>query len=97
MEITTLRTTAQCPYNRILHRGEHRIPSDLIERDFWLINDDLVVLMYYDEAGQFIGAAVADPDALTAHLHTRDAAWLAAEPFAEWWRRHPELHHRRVA
>ena len=81
---------------RVLHRGEHEIPADLIERDFWIIGHSIVVTMYYDQHGRLDGAEVANPGELADHLRTRDAAWAAAEPFAAWWARHPELH-RKVA
>ncbi|PZS37492.1 MAG: hypothetical protein DLM62_18930 [Pseudonocardiales bacterium] len=82
---------------RILHRGEHKVPSGLIERDFWIIGDSVVVTMHYDEHGGFEGADVTDPAGLNRHLQTRDAAWAASEPFARWWARHPELHRRAAA
>lgn len=81
---------------RVLHRGEHEIPPDLVERDFWIIRNSIVVTMHYDEHGSFDGAEVAEPDELGDHLRTRDQAWAAAEPFATWWARHPEVH-RKVA
>ncbi|MGH3976400.1 MAG: DUF6879 family protein [Pseudonocardiaceae bacterium] len=82
---------------RILHRGEHELPPELKERDFWIIDDLIVVAMYYDEYGRFEGAEVADSAELADHLSTRDAAWAVAEPFAQWWIRHPELHRRAAA
>lgn len=81
---------------RVLHRGEHPVPADLIEHDFWIINDAVVVRMCYDDHGRFDCAEVADPGHLDEYLRTRDRAWQAAEPFPDWWNRHPELH-RRVA
>lgn len=81
---------------RVLHRGEHEIPAGLIQRDFWIIRDSIVVTMCYDGHGRFDGAEVADPGELADHLRTRDQAWAAAEPFATWWARHPEVH-RKVA
>jgi len=76
---------------RILRRGEHVLPSGLIERDFWVINDDIVIPMSYDDHGRFVGAQVVAADNVGGYLHTRDAAWSAAEPFPTWWARHPEL------
>jgi len=82
---------------RVLHRGEHEIPPGLIERDFWIINDSVVVTMNYDDRGGFQGAKVADSAELPGHLRTRDTAWAVAEPFAQWWGRHPELHRKTAA
>lgn len=77
---------------RVLHRGEHALPDGLVERDFWVINDALVVFMHYDEHGRYADAEVADARATATHIHARNIAWDAAEPFAAWWARHPEIH-----
>ncbi|MGH3937966.1 MAG: DUF6879 family protein [Pseudonocardiaceae bacterium] len=82
---------------RVLRRGEHEIPAGLLESDFWVIGDAIVVTMVYDEHGRFEGAEVAAPSELEPHLGTRDRAWAAAEPFTGWWSRHPELHRTLVA
>ncbi len=82
---------------RILHRSEHEIPPGLIARDFWIIGDSAVVRMHYGERGCFEGADVADSAELADYLHTRDIAWPAAEPFTQWWDRHPELHRKAAA
>ncbi len=76
---------------RVLRRGEHDIPPDLIEKDFWVIDDDRVVAMHYDRHGRFEAGELLPARVVAAHLTSRDAAWDAAEPFGEWWRRHPEL------
>src|SRR5947209_15883367 len=62
---------------RILHRGEHPIPDGLIERDFWMINDSILITTHYDEHGAFEYADLADVEELSGHLHTRDTAWTA--------------------
>jgi hypothetical protein len=82
---------------RILHRSEQEIPPGPIERDFWIIADSVVVRMHYGKRGRFEGADVADSAELADHLRTRDVAWPAAEPFAQWWDRHPELHRKAAA
>jgi hypothetical protein len=82
---------------RILHRSEHEIPPDLIDRDFWIIGDAVVVRMHYGERGCFEGADVADSAELADYLRTRDVAWPAAEPFTQWWDRHPALHRKVMA
>ncbi|MBA2323818.1 MAG: hypothetical protein H0V92_07355 [Pseudonocardiales bacterium] len=80
---------------RVLRRGEHAIPAGLVERDFWTVEDDEVLLMHYDADGRFEAAEVADDPA--AYITTRDHAWDAGEPFASWWARHPELLRRSAA
>lgn len=81
----------------VLRRGEHEIP-DLVVEDFWLIGDDDVVLMRYDDAGRFEAAEALDVERAGPYVTTRYRGLAAAEPFAQWWARHPELHRRpRVA
>jgi len=80
---------------RVLRRGEHVIPDAHTEHDWWIVDGREVVLMHYDNDGRFAFAEIC-PD---PHGDYPDAAWLAwgaAEPFPEWWARHPELH-RQVA
>lgn len=81
---------------RVLRRGEHPVPAGLIERDFWVVDDDATVAMHYDDAGRFTSAEVLPADVLREHLDARDEAWAAAEPFGPWWARHPELHRQGV-
>ena len=76
---------------RVLHRGEHDIP-DMIIKDFWLIGDDQVVLMHYDRQGRYEAAEALDVDRAEAYVATRDVGLSVAEPFAQWWARHPELY-----
>ena len=77
---------------RVLRRDEHALPPELVEEDFWVINNNLVVTMTYDREGGFERADVVAPDERDRYLMGRDAAWSAAEPFPRWWTRHPELH-----
>lgn len=74
---------------RVLRRGEHTI-SGVIERDFWVVDDDHAVVMIYGKGGRFEGAKIM-PDVFP-WIAARDTAWAAAEPFPAWWARHPELH-----
>lgn len=81
---------------RILDLGEHGMPSgDHLADDFWLITDnravDRVLVMHYAVDGQYLGATER-PDLVDRGRATRDALWVAAEPFAPWWSRHTELH-----
>jgi hypothetical protein len=82
---------------RVLRRGEHTLPADIVQHDFWLINNDIVIPMSYDAAGRFESASVADASEVSGYLRARESAWSAAEPFATWWARHPELHCRSAA
>jgi hypothetical protein len=76
---------------RVLRTGEHPVPRGLDGRDFWIINDGAAVLMHYACDGRFRYATPA-PDLLDEFRADRDAAWREAEPFEQWWARHPELH-----
>lgn len=81
---------------RVLRDGEHDVP-ELLEMDYWIVNDQLVVPMLYDGHGRYVGAGVLSPDRLEEYQHDRDLAWERSEPFHTWWERHPELHRSRVA
>ena len=80
---------------RVLRDGEHNIP-DLMDAEYWVINDNIVVPVLYDRQGRFVGARVLTPDRATEFLADRNLAWSAAEPFNQWWARHPELHRNRL-
>ncbi|WP_028937479.1 DUF6879 family protein [Pseudonocardia spinosispora] len=75
---------------RILRQGEHQLPSILVDHDYWLIDDTHPVRMHYAETGEFLGATL-EPSMLDMYRSSRDAAWAMAEPFTDWWGRHPEL------
>lgn len=79
----------------VLRRGEHHLPDGLLGQDYWLVGDELVLLMHYSGPGGFIGAEVLPPGEVARFVRDREAAWDAAEPFTAftaWWARHPELH-----
>ena len=48
--------------------------------------------MHYDAGGRYLGAEILGEEMLPRYLAARDAALGAAEPFASYWRRHPEYH-----
>jgi hypothetical protein len=77
---------------RILDLAERPRPDGLADHDFWLIDDQLVIRMHYDDRGRFAGAEVLGADMLPRYRAARDAAVQAAEPFASYWARHPEYH-----
>jgi hypothetical protein len=78
---------------RILDLAERPLPAGLdIDHDFWLLDDQLVVRMHYDEGGRFLGAEVLVAAELPRYRLGRDAALEAAEPFSSYWGRHPEYH-----
>lgn len=72
---------------RILDLSERPEPVGLIDEDFWLMDDRLVVRMSY-HTGQFIGAEVLPAGDLGRYRAARDAAWQGAIPFEEYWKAH---------
>jgi hypothetical protein len=78
---------------RILDLAERPRPAGLdVDHDFWLLDDSDVLRMHYDAGGGFLGAEILGEEMLPRYLAARDAALGAAEPFASYWRRHPEYH-----
>ncbi|OLL70494.1 hypothetical protein Ae168Ps1_6241 [Pseudonocardia sp. Ae168_Ps1] len=75
---------------RVLRHGEHPIPQ-LLDFDYWLINDRDLARMHYDADGQFLGAESA-PRLVREARREISACWDVAEPVTAWWHRHPELH-----
>ena len=82
---------------RVLDLAEHPRPVSLPDEDFWLLDDQAVLIMHYGDGGEFLGADPAGPAGLARYRRARDAAWDAAEPFAAYWARHPGYHRARVA
>ena len=80
---------------RVLRDDEHDVP-ELLDTEYWIINDGIVVPTLYDTSGSFIGAAILGSERVEEFLTDREAAWQAAEPFDQWWDRHPELHRERL-
>ena len=72
----------------ILNLTERELPREVVDHDFWLIDDKYPIRMHYSEAGEFIGAEPADD--LELYRRARDTALAVSEPFKQWWDRHPE-------
>lgn len=77
----------------ILDRVARPVPPVVVNHDFWLLDDEVVIRMHYSGSGEYEAAELID-DAHTVvrYMVARDAAMAAAEPFTGWWARHPELH-----
>ena len=69
-----------------------RPPLDLpVDHDFWLLDDDHVLRLHYDDAGTPIGADTYSGAAAAPYRTARDLALAAADlDFATWWAAHPE-------
>ena len=75
----------------ILDLAERECPSDLIFQDFWLIDEEHLVLMHYDDCGRYVGAEpISDPEQLVRYKECARTAWAAAQPFGEYWQNHPQ-------
>lgn len=87
---------------RVIHAGEHTLPAEAIERDYWLVipfrGRGFVLPMRYDEEGRFVGAdVIGDPAEVDRYMVDRARALAVAEPFTSWWARHGELHRHTAA
>jgi hypothetical protein len=78
----------------VLREGEHHIPSDLIEHDYWLVNGQFAVPMVYNEAREFVHAIVLPQRHVAAYRRDAERLLAAAEPWDNWWGRHGELQRR---
>ncbi len=73
----------------ILDLAQQTLPPEVeMVEDFWLMDDETVLRMHYDDQGSYLGASLAD-DAVP-YLRSRDAALAASQEFATWWSAHPE-------
>lgn len=72
----------------VLDLAECELPVEVVDHDFWLIDDKYPLRMHYGEGGEFLGAELVD--SLERYQKARDAALAAAEPFDQWWARHPQ-------
>lgn len=71
----------------ILDRSERRLPAEVeMLEDFWLMDDETVLRMHYDEQGAYLGASLADD--VAPYRRTRDAALAASADFTTWWSQH---------
>lgn len=80
---------------RILDLTERPRPDGFLEDELWMLDQERVALMRYDDAGRFSHADTAEGDAATPWRESCAAAWRAAEPFTAWWAAHPQ--YRRAA
>ena len=75
---------------RILDLAEPPRPADLIDEDFWLIDEREVLRMHNSQDGKYVGAELAPDEMLPRYLAAKDAAWSGAVDFADYWNAHPE-------
>lgn len=80
------------PYEdiRVLDLASTALPDELQEvGDFWLLDDEHVLVMHYDEHGMFLGGDVATD--VERYRAAHRAAAATSEPFTTWWDRRTEL------
>ena len=76
----------------IIDLSEQALPAEVILGEFWLLDDEYLLLMQYDEAGHLLGGEPLPAQQLPRYRAAMKAAIAAAVPFTEWWARHPEEH-----
>ena len=76
----------------VIDLSEQSLPGDVVDHDFWLLDDALVIVMHYDRHGHFEAGEIASADRLPDYVRTRNNLETAAEDFQTWWARHPERH-----
>ncbi|WP_018654032.1 DUF6879 family protein [Actinomadura flavalba] len=89
-----LRYELSWGYRRNQQAGEEFFILDVTNRpnplagvsDFWLFDDETAIVMEYTEAGEFLGAEIAENVGL--YRTHRDRAVAEAEPFDAWWERY---------
>jgi|AntDryMetagUQ889_1029465.scaffolds.fasta_scaffold12316_2 hypothetical protein len=74
---------------RILDLAERLTPADLLDEDFWLIDEREVLRMHYDSEGRYVGAEIAPQEVLPRYLAAKEAAWSGAVDFSDYWKAHP--------
>jgi hypothetical protein len=78
---------------RVLDLGQLDWRADLLadEEDFYLVDDQWLVRMIYDDAGRFLGAeVVGESEEFERVQGLIDQLWGVAVPFADWWAAHPQ-------
>lgn len=76
---------------RVWDLADHALPELPITHDFWLLDENKVLRMHYDEMGRFEGASIPKRSALSDYSRTRELLWGGAQPFHTWYPAHPEL------
>ncbi len=75
----------------ILDLSETPRPDGLIDEDFYLMDDEHVLVMRYDREGRLLGGEPATAADLPRYRKCRQVALAHAEPFSFYWAQHPEF------
>lgn len=75
----------------ILDTAERTRPAAVASVDYWLVDDEHVALMHYDQRGRFVGASPLNASEVEPYRTSARAAWEAAQDFAAYYRGHPQF------
>ena len=71
---------------------EQARPAEVVDEEFWLMDQARAAVMAYDRTGSFSHAGTAEGAAARPYIAAARAAWDHGEPFESWWDRHPQWH-----
>lgn len=74
----------------ILDTAETPRPAGLIDEDFYLVDDEHVLVMRYDSEGHVLGGEPRPPSETPRYRHCRDVAMAHAVSFSTYWAGHPQ-------
>lgn len=77
---------------RILDLTEQTRPREVLDGEFWLMDEARAAAMSYDEDGRFLYAETAEGPLAAPYVAAAQAAWEHGESFESWWDRHPQWH-----
>ena len=75
---------------RILDLADKPANEAIVFEDFWILDDETVIVMHYDDSGVFIKGEVVPCDETSRYRLAQEAAWLDGEPFFQYWENHPQ-------
>jgi hypothetical protein len=76
---------------RVLDISEHPAAAVLLRTgDVWVVEQQHVALVRYDEAGAHQGEVEVDDTAATGYIAAAELAWSLATPFEQWYIEHPQ-------
>ncbi len=77
---------------RVLDLTEQPRPAALVDAEFWLLDGCRAAVMAYDPDGVFLHADTVEGVTAQPYVNSAEATWSTAEPFRDWWARHPQWH-----
>lgn len=77
---------------RILDLTERPRPVGIVDDEYWMLDRQRAVRMHYADNGEWLHGETVEGEAVNPVVRSLETAWHAAEPFAQWWVRHPDYH-----